>query len=148
MFQCILCFSSFEQNTRNNKLKLTFKKEERLSSRKLIAKLYESGKSFNSKCFRLTWMQFDGLEKFPAQILISVSKRNFKRAVDRNRIKRMIREAYRKNKFDTYNYLTTKNKKIVLALSYLEKQELAYADIENKIIVTLQRLQAELEKNT
>ncbi len=93
-------------------------------------------------------MHFEGLEKFPAQVLISVSKRNFKRAVDRNRIKRMIREAYRKNKFDTYTYLNSKNKKIVFSLTYLEKQELAYAEIENKIIVTLQRLQAELEKNT
>ncbi len=131
-----------------NKLKLTFKKEERLSSRKVIATLYESGKSFNSKCFRIIWLKHEGADTFPAQVLISVSKRNFKRAVDRNRIKRLIREAYRKNKHSFYEALTLKNKKIVFAFSYLAKEELSYAEIESKLIVTLQRLQAELEKDT
>ena len=129
-------------------MKLTFKKEERLSSRKLIAALYETGNPFNSKCFRVFWKFQPLSEKFPAQVLISVPKRNFKHAVDRNRIKRLIREAYRKCKNNFYEVLNTKNKNIVFALSYSAKEELPYAEIETKIIITLQRLQLELEKDS
>ena len=100
---------------------LTFKKEERLSSRKEIQDLYETGKSFNSKCFRVFWKSSKQSEIFPAQVLISVSKKNFKRAVDRNRIKRLIREAYRKNKHLLYESLNAGNKKIILLYCYLVK---------------------------
>lgn len=126
---------------------LTFKKEERLSSRKVIKNLYESGKPFTVKCFRVTWQNSIQESTYPVQVLISVSKKNFKHAVDRNRIKRLVREAYRKQKYLLYDSLLLKEKKIVLALSYIAKEELSYAEIETKIIVTLQRLQLELEKN-
>lgn len=125
----------------------TFKKEERLSSRKEIQDLYETGKSFNSKCFRVFWKSSKHSETFPAQVLISVSKKNFKRAVDRNRIKRLIREAYRKNKHLLYESLNARNKKIIFALSYITKEELTFTEIENKIIVTLQHLEQAFEKN-
>jgi ribonuclease P protein component len=126
---------------------LTFKKEERLCSRKVIQELYTSGKFFNSKCFRVLWMNHDLPEKFPAQVLLSVSKKKFKRAVDRNRIKRIMREAYRKNKQFFYDSLLAKNKKVVCAFSYIAADEMSYSEIETKLIVTLQRLQTELEKN-
>ena len=127
---------------------LTFKKEERLNSRKVIQDLYDTGKPFNSKCFRVFWKNASHPETSPAKVLISVSKKNFKRAVDRNRIKRLIREAYRKNKKILFDALNTGNKKIVFALSYIAKEELTFKEIEIKIIVTLQRLQQEFEKNS
>ena len=76
----------------------------------------------------------------PVELLISVSKRNFKRAVDRNRIKRLIREAYRKNKEILYNGLCERDKTLLLGLIYTPKTILKYKDIDRKIILILQRL--------
>jgi ribonuclease P protein component len=75
----------------------TFKKEERLCSTKLLDKLFHSGSSFLLYPFRFTWMPIDEQEA-PVQVVIQVSKRRYKRAVDRNLIKRRIREAYRLTK--------------------------------------------------
>ena len=58
-----------------------------------------------------------------------------------------MREAYRKNKQVFYDALLTRNKKIVCAFSYIAADEMSYSEIETKLIVTLQRLQTELEKN-
>jgi ribonuclease P protein component len=79
----------------------TFSKRERIVSRKLIEQLFSKDSSHSTSAFplRVVYMERT-LEKGqePVQILISVSKRHFKRAVKRNRVKRQIREAYRHNK--------------------------------------------------
>ena len=76
------------------------------------------------------------------QVLVSVSKRNFKRAVDRNRLKRQIREAYRLNK----HLLTNLPDKYAIAYIYTFKKMIPYKDLENKLIESLSRLQTELSK--
>ena len=125
----------------------TFKKEERLSSRKVIGELFKSGKALNSGIYRVVWLPLDVQNVFPAQVVISVPKRSFKKAVDRNRIKRLIKEAYRKNKNALYDTLNGKQKKIAFIIAYTAKEELPYAEIESKLIITLQRLQTVLEKD-
>ena len=77
----------------------TLCKAERLNSKILIGKMFEGGvsKSFSIFPIRVVYMPVEQGE-VPATILISVSKRRFKRAVKRNRVKRKIREVYRKNK--------------------------------------------------
>ena len=75
----------------------TFSKSERLCSKIAIEKLVEEGKSFHLSPFKISWLS-NTEESVPVQILISVPKRTFKRAVYRNLLKRRIREAYRKNK--------------------------------------------------
>ena len=79
----------------------TFNKRERIVSRKLIEQLFSKGSSHSTSAFplRIVYLEKkreDGEE--PVQILVSVSKRHFKHAVKRNRVKRQIREAYRRQK--------------------------------------------------
>ena len=76
----------------------TFKKEERISSKREIDFLFENGTSFISYPLRILFCTKETCENARFSVLISVPKRKFKRAVARNRIKRLIREAYRLNK--------------------------------------------------
>jgi ribonuclease P protein component len=122
----------------------SFRKEERLCSRKLIEKLVLEGKSINSYPFRLKWLKTELKTKYPAQLAISVSKRNFKRAVDRNRIKRLMREVYRKNKAIFYETLKLQQSQCVLLLSYTAKTIPEYLEVEKKLILLLQKFQKEL----
>ena len=77
----------------------TFKKEERISSKKEIGFLFENGSSFTSYPFRIIFCTKETSESPRFSILVSVSKRKFKRAVKRNKVKRLLRESYRLNKF-------------------------------------------------
>ena len=79
----------------------TFSKRERIVSRKLIERLFSKGSSHSTSVFpvRIVYIEKKREEgEEPVQILVSVSKRHFKRAVKRNRVKRQIREAYRHHK--------------------------------------------------
>lgn len=115
----------------------TFTKAERLSGKTALDKLFDTGKSFNSFPFKIIWLEVpEG--PVPVQTVISVPKRLFKKAVDRNRIKRLIREGYRKNKAIVYNKLN--NKKIHLLFIYTAKTIIEYKEMEQKIITALQHL--------
>lgn len=127
-------------------MQFSFTKEERLCSRKLIQEVYDTGKSFHSNGFRINWKQQASIP-FPAQVLLTVPKKLVKKAVHRNRIKRIMREVYRKHKHQLYEQLTTGNKKIVFSMAYIGKEEPVYTEFETKIILTLQRLFKEIEKN-
>jgi ribonuclease P protein component len=125
----------------------TFKKEERLCNKKLIDELFHNGSSFLCYPFKASWVFIDGPQQFPVQILFSVSKRRFKRAVDRNLIKRRMREAYRLNKQQyLYDPLNSIEKKIALSLSYIGK-DIAASDFTGKrILKLLSQLSAEIAK--
>ena len=100
----------------------TFTKEERLSSNLAIANLLRDGASFSVHPFKAVWTQEKKETKFPAQIAISVSKISFKKAVDRNRIKRLVREAYRKNKSVLYDFLHQKKNHLHYSADLLRKK--------------------------
>jgi len=126
----------------------TFSKEERLSSKKKIDLLFADGKGFNLYPFRAIWIfSSNEHENLPAQILISVSKKKIKKAITRNLIKRRIREGYRKNKSGFYTFLTKNNINCTLALVYIASDIALYKEIEQKIILVLQRLESEYEKS-
>ncbi len=114
-------------------IKYTFTKAERLSRKKSIDRLFLRGKSFDVFPLKLLWVVSEPDQKFPVEVLISVSKKKFKKAVDRNRIKRKIREAYRLNKHQLYDILARKNKKILLAIIYTGREDEDFKTIENKI---------------
>lgn len=122
----------------------TFSKNERLCSKILIDRLVENGCSFNNFPFRISWLPI-AESSAPVKIVISVPKRTFKRAVDRNRLKRQIREAYRKEKQKVYDVLEDlpagqAGKKILLMLVYTAKTKMEYRELEQKMTEALQRL--------
>ena len=85
-------------------------------------------------------MQTANKENSILQFGVAVPKKNFKRAVDRNRLKRQMREAVRKNKLSVKKFLEEKNKPCALLLVFTGKEAVPYKEIEDKIIVILQRL--------
>lgn len=128
--------------------KLTFSKEERLHSKKKIDLLFAEGESFNLYPIRVIWRFLDSQNKeFPVEVLISVSKRKINKAVDRNLLKRRIKEAYRKNKPEFHTFLSNQSINCNLAFVYVASDIMLYNEIEQKIILILQRLQTEYEKS-
>ena len=107
-------------------MKHTLGKLERLKSKKLIEKLYQDGNSVKSFPLRMMYLQTAHTSDFPAQVGVSVAKRNFKLAVDRNRIKRLMREAYRLQKEIDYDQL---DEPYVFMISYLGKKEVPYEEV-------------------
>jgi ribonuclease P protein component len=126
-------------------LKQTFKKRERLHSKKLIGRLFTGGDSFFIYPFKVVFFQIPQAGDVPAQVMISVSKKKLKSAVKRNRVKRLFREAYRKNKW-ILAAGEGQNTTIVAAFIYVADTIMEYRDIEKKIILILQRLKSKDEK--
>ena len=112
----------------------TLNKSERLSSKKLIKELFDKGSSFYLYPFKVYFLR-QTPEEDHNQILFSVSKRNFKRAVDRNLLKRRMREAYRLNKQSLSDETS-----LLIAYIYTSKKILNYSEIEDKLKQTLNRL--------
>ena len=84
-------------------MSFTFKKEERLKSRKLIGEMFKKGESFGQYPLRLIWVKREENDnEFPIQFTVSVPKKKFPKAVQRNHIKRKVREAYRLHKHKLY----------------------------------------------
>lgn len=125
----------------------TFSKHERLKSRKKIHELFESGYVIHYYPFKINWQ----LEKEigcsnPAKIAIGVSKRSIKKAVDRNRIKRKIREVYRKNKRWFYNQLQVIDQNINFIVIYTSTDDIEYLKIEKELIFILKELIKQIDK--
>ena len=112
----------------------SFKKEERLAGEKHIKELFEKGSSFHLYPFRILSLPNPDSESKINRILISVSKRNFKRAVDRNLIKRRVREAYRLQKAQI-NELS-----LLLAFVYTSKEIEPFQVIKDKLFLVLEKI--------
>ena len=126
----------------------TFKKEERLCNKKLIDELFHKGSSFLCYPFKASWLIVDDdIQAVPVQLLISVSKRRYKHAVDRNTVKRRLREVYRLNKQQhLYDFLVGSNKRITLSIGYIGKQIESYELFDKKMLKLLKQLSEELAK--
>lgn len=106
----------------NRPIRHTFSKEERLSRRKIIESLHAKGSSIKSPAIILVYLPCELPVDFPAQTMFSASKRLFKRAHDRNRVKRLLREAYRKQKHVVYTSLKERNQQYALHFIFTGKQ--------------------------
>ena len=119
--------------------KLTLGKSERLKSRKLIEQLFSEGNKFGVTPFRIFYL-YKEEKKMSLQFGVGVSSRNFKKSVDRNRIKRMIREVYRLQKSVLQNKLKAKNGELNLFVIYTGKEIPVYAEVNIKMNKVLDKL--------
>lgn len=108
----------------------TLGKLERLKSRKLIERLYLQGNSIKVFPLRMVYLSTEHGANFPTQAGFSVSKRKFKNAVDRNRLKRQLREAYRIHKPIVYD-----NTKVphVYMISYIGNEKIKFEELSIKM---------------
>lgn len=122
----------------------TFRKSERLSSKIEIDRLFGGGsKSMAAFPVRVVYRLDDAPQQNVA-VLVSVSKKRFHRAVKRNRVKRQIREAYRKNKYMLWDALQGHSKALSLAFIWLDDQLHDSSEVEKKVVSLLQRVAEKL----
>ena len=117
-----------------------FTKNERLCSLKLIEGLFNNGKVVFNYPFRIIWKQSTLETPFPSQVGITVPKRNFKKAVHRNLLKRRIREAFRKQKAILYAPLNARGITIIFMIQYIGKEIADYNAIEEAVAGALHKL--------
>jgi ribonuclease P protein component len=124
----------------------SFRKDEILRKKKLIDRLFTEGSAFYIYPFKIFWLEIPLENYYPAQVLISVGKRSFKRAVDRNRVKRQIREVYRVQKHDLYDKLIHNQRQCILGITYTTNVQFSAGELEIKIKAVLRRLISEMSK--
>ncbi len=110
-----------------------------MRSKKLVGELFAANEFFFQYPFKVLHQQRESIEGH-LQVLITVPRRNHKNAVDRNRIKRLVREAWRKNKSALTGHLHKQNQTVDVGLIYTAKTIPTYKEIDGKIILILQRL--------
>jgi ribonuclease P protein component len=121
-----------------------FRKSERLCSETRIEDLFKESESFFVYPFRAVWKFVDQERTFPVQIAISVGKKRIRKAVQRNMLKRRIREAYRLRKHILAE--TVEGKAIDIMLIYMTSEIKEYADFELSMDKLLNRLKSEILK--
>ena len=112
----------------------TFPLKEHLKSKRVIEQVYANGASVTTYPLRAIFIEQPAEEQEPtAAILINVSKKRFRHAVDRNLVKRRIREAYRTSKHPFIEALENKGKKMAVAIIYIDNRHNSTAFIRKKM---------------
>ncbi|CDF81268.1 ribonuclease P protein component [Formosa agariphila KMM 3901] len=117
-------------------MKQTYGKVEKLKSKIIIEKLFTEGKSVSAYPLRLVYLKTNFEDSVSVKTGVSVSKRNFKLAVDRNRIKRLLREAYRLNKNE---YLGTISSQYAFMIIYSGKDIPTYDFVDKKVNILFEK---------
>jgi ribonuclease P protein component len=124
----------------------TFNKEERLCSRKYLDLLFKNGSSFLLYPYRVSHLYVPAEHQFPVQVVINVAKKRYKRAVDRNQIKRRSREAYRLQKEqELYALLPESEELLLLSLQFVGKKIYDYSFLEKKLAAAFKKLVLTIE---
>ena len=135
--------NNLSENIDREKVKLSFNKNERLCSKKVIDKLFVEGKSVFSFPVKIVYLETQLPAKVPVQAVFTVGKRNFKRAVQRNLIKRRMREVYRLNKPGFYSEIG--EKQVAVFFIFTGKTISEYSQIEAAIKKGMKKLISELK---
>ena len=122
--------------------RFTLSKEERICSKKLINELFTgNGRSMTAFPLRVVFMKRTIVDDQPrATMLVSVPKRYFKHAVDRNRVKRQVREAFRRNKSIITQNLTDDHDAVAMAFVWLTDEKFPSSEVENRMVRLLTRI--------
>ena len=117
----------------------SYNKKEKLKSKKQLDELFQKGKSFAVFPIKIFYAFADEQDNV-IKTGVGVSSRHFKKAVQRNRIKRLLREAYRTEKQPLHAYLNNNKKQLVLFLLFIDKELPQYAFVKEKTKLGIQRL--------
>ncbi|MEO6136957.1 MAG: ribonuclease P protein component [Ginsengibacter sp.] len=124
----------------------TLKAHERLKSRKVIQQLFKEGQSFSHFPFRIIFLEVND-QTSQLRTGFSVSKRHFKKAVDRNKIKRLMRESYRLQKNNLKDLIEKNQTGLAVFIIYTIDALPTYKDIFEKMGTALERLQKKVSKD-
>ncbi|NOR75348.1 MAG: ribonuclease P protein component [Draconibacterium sp.] len=133
---------NYSENSIDSKRSFTFKKEERLTSKKVIDKLFSDGDSFLAFPLKVVFFETSLSSEYSVQAAFSVGKRNFKLAVHRNKIKRKMREAYRLNKSQLYDILG--DKQVAIFFLFIGKEIPDYKLVNSAMEKAIKKLIAKI----
>jgi ribonuclease P protein component len=127
-------------------IRYTFSKEERLTSKVLLNALFETGKRFTAYPVRLFWVPTSLKSFYPVQVVFGVGKSRFPRAVDRNQIKRWMRESWRHRKHILYRFLNEQEQSLAVMIVYSSSEFPGQAGIDRAMDVALETLIRKIQK--
>ena len=125
-------------------MSFSYPKKEKLKSQKLIEQLFSEGKSVSAFPLRMVYLKTEFEDDVQFKTGVSTSKRNFKNAVDRNRIKRLLREAYRLNKAVYFNNISGS---YALMILYISKDGTDFDSVETKMKQLLDAFSKKVSQN-
>lgn len=124
----------------------SYNKKEKLKSRKQLQEIFTSGKTFTVFPVKVFFQLVDKQDNI-VKAGVGVSKKNFKHAVKRNRIKRLLREVYRTEKTPLHTALSAGNKKLKIFFLYIDSALIQHSFLQQKMKVIIKKLLNEIKKS-
>ena len=118
----------------------SFSKAEHLCGEKKITRLFAEGNAFIAYPLRIVYLVLPKEDDIPVKVMVSVPKKRFKRAVKRNRLKRLMRESYRLNKGLLWDIFSEKEMQAHVSFQYISDEELGFRAVEKRMIGSLEKL--------
>lgn len=128
--------------------RFTFSKQEKLTGETVVTELFQKGASYISYPVRVVWFATIEDKNPGIKVLMSVPKKKLKHAVDRNRVKRLLREAYRLHKHELTEMVSIHGLKVEMAFVWIPSEVLDFEKVERKVIDALVKMQKLLMPST